>query len=482
MIDKIFNNKIQNNKILLFLGFMLWCFLVHKHAVFYAYNTDEIWAWDIAKDLNFYEITQLMHYEGHSFLWYMILKPFTWFSDAIPYMFPIIIKYINLAFLGAAMFLLWMKSPINIFLKLLISYTSPFIVTYPSLGRPYGLLLLLLFIIVIQYKDRLKYPLIYSTLLFLAANTCWNGLIGVIFFGTFFVYDLYKENKSNLLCSKFIVPVFVVCSAFIILAIEWIPLFPPLYIKYFGTMNVFCEFFVPIYPFKIYALISAIIFGPFLQAVALIQYNTMRNKWFLLFEAFIFNSFFLFYLVIAPGRPHHLYFIYIYFIVIYWLLLENSEEFINNKLNFYVTTGIITLITLIYLVPFRDPHFWFISYDEYKVSTKVIKEIVPKNSRMYLILDYGSMAIAKFKDYYDLRTVYNHKIPSLRAYQSIYQDYHMLPEDIYVKEGETAYYLIPMAYLTGMDIESFYNREDCQSIYGIYVLCTLRGKNSESNE
>lgn len=478
MLDKILNNKPIYNT-LLFLGFLFWCYLVYRNAIFSMFNNDEILAWEIAHDLSFNEIVQLMHYEGHSFLWYMVLKPFIFLTDKIPALFPAVLKYINLAFIGAAMLLLWLKAPINIFLKILISCTSPFVVTFPSNARPYGLLILLLFIIVIQYKDRLKHPLIYSVLLLLLANTCFNGLAGAIFLSASFIYELYKENKSNLVSSKFIVPVFIICSSFLMLAIEWIPIHTPVHIKYFGTVNCFRDFFLPAYSSKLYMLASLCIFLPLMQIAAIIQFANMKNRWFLLFAAYILNVFLIFYLVVAPGRPHHLYFIYIYFLVIYWLMLDNSEEFIQNKINFYSTTGIITLLTIIYLIPFRNPEFWFIDEALYKESSNIIKTIIPEGSRVYLIPDYGSMAAHDLKNDYDVRTHYGKKITSLDSYESIYQDYYFRPQDIYVPEGQKAYYIAPVQYVQSMEIQNYFDIPNCDIINDVYYLCTLEGKNTE---
>ena len=166
MSDKLLNYKKILYKLILFIGFLFWCYMVNTHFYFTMFHADEILAWDIAHDLNFNEIVQLMHYEGHSFLWYMILKPFTLLADKIPVLFPSVLKCINLVFLGIAMFLFWIYSPVNIFLKILVSCSSPFILSYPSLARPYGLLILLLFIVAMIYKNRLKHPLVYSILFF----------------------------------------------------------------------------------------------------------------------------------------------------------------------------------------------------------------------------------------------------------------------------------------------------------------------------
>ncbi len=479
MLDKKLNCNTLIYKLFLFLGFLLWCYLVYRNAIFTMFNNDEILAWEIAHDLNFNEIVQLMHYEGHSFLWYVILKPFTLLADKIPVLFPMTLKYINIAFFGLAMFLLWFKSPINIFLKTLISVTSPFAVTFPSLARPYGLLILLLFIIVIQYKNRLKQPLVYSILLFLLAHTCFNGLVGTLFLGVSFIYELYKENKSNLVSSKFLVPVFIISSAFLMFAIEWIPVHTPIHIKYFGTVNCFREFFIPAYSSKFYILFTLIVFFPLLQIAAFIQFANMKNKWFLLFAAYILNVFLIFYLVVAPGRPHHLYFLYIYFIVIYWLLLDNSEEFVQNKINYYTTTGFITLLTIIYLIPFRSPDFWFIEEMDYKESSNIIKNIIPKDSRIYLVTDYGAMAVHDLKNDYDLRTQYGYKIPSLKAFERIYQDYYLRPEDIYVPSGQKAYYIVPVQYVDVLDIKKYFDIPNCDNINDIYYICMLEEQNTE---
>ena len=116
--------KANKNKLLLFSCFAIWLVLVLIFSELNAYNTDELWAWDIAADLNFYDITRLMHYEGHSFLWYVILKPFTLLANFFPNIYPDILKIINLSFITLAMFLLWLFSPFKLPIKILISIIS----------------------------------------------------------------------------------------------------------------------------------------------------------------------------------------------------------------------------------------------------------------------------------------------------------------------------------------------------------------------
>ena len=468
--------------LLLFLGFILWFSIVKKNAPLYSFNSDELWAWDIAHDLNFSQIVQLMHYEGHSFLWYMIIKPFTFLADTYPSLFPYALKWINLAFMCIAMFLLWMFAPFNIFLKLLISYTSAFGVVYPALGRPYGFVILLLFIVAMLYNNRLKHPLIYSVLLLVLSQTCFNGLVGTIIFGGFFLYDLYKENKENLFSHKFLMPLFIICSGFIMLAIEWIPVYPPTYIKYFGVVDMFREFFFPEYDFQIYGIISLIIYCPLMETLALILYSNLKDRKLFFMILFILNIFVIFYLTIAPGRCYHLFMFYVYILVVYWMMLKSSQEFIEKKIVNISTTVFVTLLSMLYFLYFRDPNFWFIDDVDYKETAETIVQTIPEKSRVYLVLDYCAYLVPFLKDKYDLRTHYGDKIPSLDAYKGIYQNMYLFPQDMYPVKDKDTYYIVSKDYLDSFSIHKPFKTKNCSNLRDIYVLCKIEPRDNSENK
>ena len=58
----------------------------------YSYCYDEIHAWNIAGNLNFFEIVKLMKVEGHGFVWFILLKPFTYFEE---FFLPWILKFFS---------------------------------------------------------------------------------------------------------------------------------------------------------------------------------------------------------------------------------------------------------------------------------------------------------------------------------------------------------------------------------------------------
>lgn len=477
MIDKILNN---NNKLVSFICFAIWGILVLKFATLNQYNADELWSWDIAADLNFYDITRLMHYEGHSFLWYLVLKPFTILANFYPNIYPDALKIINLFFITSAMFLFWLFSPINFPIKILISVTSPFLIVYPSLARPYSLLILILFTIAILYKNRLKHPLIYSCLLFLSAHTGINGVIATTIFGAFFIYDLYLEQKENLKTEKFILPVFIIISTYLMLLIEWVPVHPALYVKYCAHLERLKEFFVHTSYSKLSALICILVYGPIAQIVLWINIINLKTKRYLIYLFFVINATLIFYLLIGPAANYHLYFLYIYLIILYWILIENCEEFNNNKPAKMSSLIFLTLLSLIYIAPFREAVFWFTPKEQYRNAAETITEIVPPDSRIYVDLEFAQDLIPYLKGKYDLRTHYGDKIPSLEAYEGLYQYLFFHPKDIYINPNKRNYYIIAKGYCLMRDElraqsiwDVFEYSGNCQDIHDVYFLCTL---------
>ena len=93
-------NNLPWKKIIAVLFIFVWIFITLFNPDIHKYNTDEIHAWNIASNFNFFEIIKLMRIEGHTFIWYMLLKPFTYFPNVF---FPWIIKGLNWFFMLCAL-------------------------------------------------------------------------------------------------------------------------------------------------------------------------------------------------------------------------------------------------------------------------------------------------------------------------------------------------------------------------------------------
>ena len=143
---------------------------------------DEAQAWLMARDLNLFDLLKQMKYEGHPFLWQLILMPFA--KLGFPY---ITESLISLLFMWIATWLLLIKSPFDKLVKIFILLSLPIIYFYPVIARNYSLIPLALFIIAILYKDRNEKKVHYClAILFLAyTHILMWGLVRNTIFGVF---------------------------------------------------------------------------------------------------------------------------------------------------------------------------------------------------------------------------------------------------------------------------------------------------------
>ena len=93
-------NKIN---ILIMIIYSVFSFII---LLFHESWRDEAQSWLIAKDLGFFQILQQMKYEGHFFLWYVILIPFA--KLGFPY---ITIKIVSWVIVSISAWLIIKKSP-----------------------------------------------------------------------------------------------------------------------------------------------------------------------------------------------------------------------------------------------------------------------------------------------------------------------------------------------------------------------------------
>ena len=181
----------KNWQTIIFLG--LWCgitfFNLFNHTPWY----DEAHAWNIAQGLNFIEILDFMHIEGHTFLWYLCLMPFAKLNIGYPYS----MLLINWLFCFTAILILWFKAPFPNWLKFLIAFSFPFLQYYPIVARCYSIGIMFLFLVAMYEKVKLKRPNLYAFLLVMLANTSVVALFGATILGALFLFELIKNKIKN---------------------------------------------------------------------------------------------------------------------------------------------------------------------------------------------------------------------------------------------------------------------------------------------
>jgi len=152
---------------------------------------DEAQAWLLARDLNCFELIANMKFEGHPILWHLCLKVLQLFK--LPY-FSQMVLHVILNIL--AVYLILAKIKMDKYLKLLFIFSDIVAFEYLVFSRNYVLVLLLLVIIAIVYKDRFKRPILYSILLILLANTTSHAL-GVVFaLSLIYLFEAIKKYRN----------------------------------------------------------------------------------------------------------------------------------------------------------------------------------------------------------------------------------------------------------------------------------------------
>ena len=169
-------------------------YLVSEHV----YWRDEVRALSLAlQGNNLIEFFNNLQGEGHPALWYLLLRLVNSFTHT-PQSLPI------LAFLiaSASFLLLSLKSPFNLFLIALILMSNFALYEYSVMARNYGVSMLILFIIAINYKKYRHSGIVLGLLLFLLVNCNVHSVFLACSFLMFWFFD--NISKQNINRDKFL--------------------------------------------------------------------------------------------------------------------------------------------------------------------------------------------------------------------------------------------------------------------------------------
>ncbi len=312
--------KSKTNKIFLIV-ILLWVIITILRCIFHQPWYDEAHAWIIAKQLSFLDIIALMKYEGHTFLWYLLIMPFA----KADLWYPIPMQILNWIFSFIAILILWKKAPLNPITKTIVTFSYPFLAQLPIIARCYAIGVMFLFMLTALYNDRLKKPLIYSTLITLCANTSVMALYGAVAFGFIFAFDLVKNALEGTVTRKDFRISFVIMALGAVL-ILWqlvgansgIVMTADMFVNHF-TQYLFGSNYI-------FNLINAI--GLILTLI-IVPVVIFSNKRVFFFYCFTFFSLITTFIFKYSGYAHHYIFFWIYFLITVWLY--NEQCFNKNK-------------------------------------------------------------------------------------------------------------------------------------------------------
>lgn len=435
-----------NNKIFLWvkknifelISFITFCAITVFISFFHELWFDELQALAISKD-NIYNILFVIpHYEGHSPLWYLILKFFNYFIKNPD----IILKGVNLSIMYTAIWLLIFKSPFPKEIRCILPFTFFLLYQYSINSRPYSIMILSLFCAAIFYKKRDTKQLGFILSLALMALSgaygvvmctciCIEWGINIIFVQKQNIKNFLKHDKRFYGMSF----LFFLCFAMLCIMIPLqdtryytgLKMLPELHKQLYFLFGLTADTTISnIYNYNTRHISN--LFTPYniasLVLGAIILFITtkifIQNKKFTMFFITYFGV--LFFLDMFYIQPHHVGVPFLFLIYLFWCLMNDTKTKIVFPIYFKV------LLILIFSVQI----YWScysctkeISYD-YSATNEVIKFL--KENKLddgYNIIINTRWLAAQINAYYDKNMDYSfnvsnhdklyavHKIPSL---------------------------------------------------------------------
>lgn len=378
------------------ISMILWCFITVVRILNHIPWYDEAHAWTIAEQLNLFQLVDFMKIEGHTILWYVLLMPFAKLHLGYPYS----MQFLNWIFCFIALILFWKKAPFNNLVKVLVTFSFPFLVMYSVYARCYSIGIMLLFILCILYKNKLKNPVLYSLLIILCANTSAMALIGAMVFGLFFVYDFIKSKPTskNLLYVGLVLLIGAVLLALQILGVNDSALDKYKGIEFYKTplmfsilKRVICE-----------AVVLSIVT---ISTFVCVFKNKIRPLLFLLCVSGFMTYCFMFRFY---GHYWNHAFYFIYLIIALWLGLDNYK-LDNYKVKAFFVTLFLSIISITQiLVPFyikTNMLYNIFSDDGIRLSKLILEDkkldgktiiLTKDNSAGFILLPYNKYKIKNY--------------------------------------------------------------------------------------
>lgn len=342
---------------------------------------DEAHAWSIAQELSLFDIFNLMAFEGHTFIWYLLLMPFAKTNFFYPW--PMLIM--NYLFAFVSVVLLWKKAPFSNITKTIITFSFPFLACLPILARCYSIGVMLLFLLAILYEKRLKNPLVYSTLIILCANTSVMAILGAAAFGFIFAYDLIREAlKDNVSKKDFILSFVIMAFGAVLILWQLGNTSKLMAVDAVNFINNFTDFIL-----SSNLIISTVAVGGFLLALGGIPFCIWSDKRALFFYLFVTGGLLAVFNFKYAGYAHHYIFLYIYCIVSLWIAdINNKYEFITNTLIFVMFFGLLFNVKNVDIVYFashsKDIAQIILQDKKLRDSRIIIFELFSRNLLPYL--------------------------------------------------------------------------------------------------
>lgn len=195
----------KNEKTILWLIWGVYTILIILIASQHEPWYDEYHVWAMCKHKKITWLWSSMMGEGHFILWHLLIYPFVKIGCSFW-----CLQLVGISLTSAAVWLLLMKAPFDLFSKVLITFSYSIMYLFPIVSRCYALIPLLLFLTAWLYTIQQKHIYLYCFFVGLIAHThvYMEGLVGTLFI--LFCYEqIYIPHKRNEDVSKAIKAAFI---------------------------------------------------------------------------------------------------------------------------------------------------------------------------------------------------------------------------------------------------------------------------------
>lgn len=391
---KIIYHKHQNTILIASIA-ILYTILLIVLSFFHENWRDEAQAWLICRDLSFLDMLKQISLEGHPFLWYIILFPFT--KLGFPYH---TMNIISALLIGLSIFIILKKAPFHPIVKILIMLSIPFLYQHSIIARNYALIPLIISLIAIYYPQKNTHPLLYAFLLTLLFNThtlmLGLGILLVLEWISEFIFTSKKINKKVIIGIITAIITLVLIIAFYKYSSIHNTYYHPfklsdikiLYIlkSGFNTFSYFSNSSSPILSItNIITMVSIFLFFAYF-----IIYN--RKIAFVYLFAILFE-WFIFAYIVGPSIHRIMTIVYIV-IFCSWIALQEAK----NTPNKYILTVILLIlfVNLSYLSIYPIKSDINKNYSSSKDVANYIKNNLHKDSKLIGTLDFKVSAVLPY--------------------------------------------------------------------------------------
>ncbi len=333
---------------------IIWLSIVIFTDLKHEFWRDEVRSLSIARDANsISDLYQLLKHDGHPLLWHLLLYVEVSIIDS-----PLVLPITSIAIALCSVLLFTIYSPFPLWFKTIFIFCGLPLYEYAVMARPYGLSMLLLFIVPILYKKRDRYPLWLSMTLALLANTNVHSLIFVVMILVIWIIEDYSSSgkRDVHFFLRFLAPIVIVFLGIALNLLFTIPREDSIvtdFGKGMNIQNIFSSFFAATFhPDKTFYKIIPYFIPSYLSITLLVALilGFYKKPVYLFSAAIAIISFGVLFQIIYEGDYRHQGLFIIFMITLYWMYQEQSCKRVSSKLESTLYKAGFASLSLIILV------------------------------------------------------------------------------------------------------------------------------------